>query len=107
LLLAILFSLWGVRCLLGALDTEASWHHKLPGLILAALTLATAYGLFSKRSWTLRVYIVWVGSVILAGIVVEAMSDTPGVVILVGMGLMTAVYVAIGFYMRTALKEAG
>ncbi len=105
LVLALLFLAWGLRALSGILSSNVGTLHKTPALILAVLTLATAYGLFKMQRWSLQVYGVWVGLVIVAIGVTEFTSGTPVIAIAVWLVLMVAMYVAVGLYLRSMLQE--
>ncbi len=105
-LLATLFALWGILGLRAALASDASALRRFPQLAIALLILATAYGLFKRLAWTLRTYVIWSGLAIAFGLVGELTSGTHISVVAVWGLLITAVYAAIGLYIRTNLPDA-
>lgn len=101
-ILALLFLIWGLRAL-GGITVGPGVLAKFPGLALALLTLATAYGLFRMQRWTLPIYAVWVGIVIAVGGATEYTSGTPIAAVVAWMALMVAVYLAVGLFIRSSL----
>lgn len=105
---AVLFLIWGIRAL--AAVPPGPGHSNLDrilGMILAALSFATAYGLFQMHFWSLKVYAVLVALVIAVGSVFEYQCGTWIITIVVGEGLLAAGGVAVGLYLRSSLKESG
>ena len=90
-----------------AVSVDAGFLGSLRPFGLAFLTLATAYGLLQTKWWSLRVYTIWVGAVIVAGFVMEFSGGTPLLVIVVWTALITALYLAVGLYLRDALRQTG
>ena len=106
-ILAFLFSIWGIHGIRMALSSEAGPAIRWPQLAIAFLVLATGVGLFRARSWTLRVYTIWVGLAMVTGLAGELTAGTPVLVVGVWGALMLAAYVAVGFYLRGQLEDAG
>jgi len=106
-ILASLFALWGLYGIGKLPSSEAGALERIPQLTIALLILATGYGLFRMRSWTLRVFIVGVGLGIILGLARDASGGTPILVVVVWGILMTAAWVAVGIYIRSSVPDAG
>lgn len=108
LLFAFVFLLWGIRVLAAVFPgPDHSNLDRVLGTILAVLSFTIAYGLFQVQFWSLKVYAVLVGLVIVIGGLFEYQCGTWIITIVVATGLLAAAGVAVGLYLRDSLKEAG
>ena len=103
---ATLFVIWGLQGIGTVLSGAADPAIRLPKLAIALLVLATGAGLFRARSWTLRVYVVWVALAMVTGLAGELTGGRPVLVVVVWGVLMSAVYVSVGFYLRGQVEDA-
>ena len=107
-LFGVLFVLWALRGFsssAGLADDEFSYVFRLFRFAIVLLTLAVGVGLLQQSRWALKAYAVWLGAILVHGALNPSLlGGDPLGLLLAGLALVAMPFVALGFYLRGALK---
>ena len=102
--------LWGLRLLVSAAPLGSGTGTvpaKVAAALLGFLSMATAVALWKRRTAALKAYVTWSLSYVLAGaFYLFVRWDEPALLVSAWTLLVGCVWLAVGMYLRDALRQA-